>query len=108
MTTDCPRHQARPVLRELIHVAPTLLRATFEAWGYSRPYCLLEQLWLESYAGMVCSSLAPRQALGLRQEGLAMAVQLTAMLQGKVQMRVLRHQVDGSCAQGHLMATDGH
>ena len=108
MTTDCPRHQARPVLRELIHVAPTLLRATFEAWGYSRSYCLLEQLWLESYAGMVCASLAPRQALGLRQEGLAMAVQLTAMLQGNVQMRVLRHQVDGSCAQGHLIVIGGH
>ena len=31
---ELPR--ARAVLRELINLAPTLLRATFEAWGYSR------------------------------------------------------------------------
>ena len=28
--------EARPVLRELINLAPRLLRATFDAWGYSR------------------------------------------------------------------------
>ena len=49
--------RATPILRELINLAPTLLRATFEAWGYSRYYCLLEQCWLEAYAGMVSASL---------------------------------------------------
>ena len=48
--------EARPILRELVNLAPSLLRATYDGWGYSRPYCLLEQMWLEAYAAMVVSS----------------------------------------------------
>ncbi len=82
---------AAPVLRDVCAAAPSLLRATFDAWGYSPTYCLVEQLWLESYAGMVCASLG--RAEPSRREGLAMAAQLSMMLQGKVQFRYMRHTV---------------
>ena len=72
---------ASPILRELLNLAPALLRATHEAWGYSRPYCLLEQLWLESYAGLVSASLHTADAAA-RAEGAAMALQVSAMCRG--------------------------
>ena len=71
---------ATPVLRELINIAPPLLRATYEGWGYSRGYCTLEQLWLEAYAGVVSASLHARDT-PTRTEGLAMAIQLISMIQ---------------------------
>ena len=83
---------ATPVLRELINIAPSLLRATFEGWGYSRGYCLLEQLWLETFAGVISASLHARDSATC-QEGVSMAAQLTSMLQGKVQCRRMRHTV---------------
>ena len=83
---------ATPVLRELINLAPPLLRATFEGWGYSRGYCLLEQLWLEAYAGVISASLHARDAT-TRAEGSAMAAQLISMIQGKISCRHMRHTV---------------
>jgi tetratricopeptide (TPR) repeat protein len=84
--------EATRVLKELVNLAPPLLRATFDAWGYTRAYCLLEQLWLESYAGLISASRHATDESS-RRDGVAMAAKLTAMLQGKVQCRVMRHTV---------------
>ena len=80
------------MLRELINLAPPLLRSTYEGWGYSRAYCMLEQLWLEAFSGLIAASLHSNVE-STRLEGVAMAAQLTSMLQGKVQCRVMRHTI---------------
>ena len=67
------------VLRELVNLAPSLLRSTFDAWGYARSYCLVEQLWLEAYAGLISACLHV-DSDAARREGVAMAAKLTSML----------------------------
>ena len=60
-------------------------------------YCLLEQLWLEAYAGVITASRHSAEP-AVRQEGVAMAATLNSMLQGKVQCRRMRHTVaDWAC-----------
>ena len=78
------------MLRELVSVAPQMLRATYEAWGYSPSYIRLEQLWLEAYGGMVGGATQLYAQGGVesaRAEGLAMATQLYSLLQGRMQYR---------------------
>ena len=67
-----------------------MLRATYQAWGYSPAYIRLEQLWLEAYGGMVGGAAQLYNQGGaeaVRVEGLAMATQLYSLLQGRMQYR---------------------
>ena len=80
------------VLRELVNLAPSLLRSTFDAWGYARSYCLVEQLWLEAYAGLISACLHV-DSDAARREGVAMAAKLTSMLSGRVHAKRMRHVV---------------
>eukprot|EP00908_Phaeocystis_cordata_P012325 Transcript_2330.p1 GENE.Transcript_2330~~Transcript_2330.p1 ORF type:complete len:352 (+),score=127.81 Transcript_2330:2-1057(+) len=85
--------EAEAVLRELCAVAPAMLRATLDSWGYSPSYCRLEQLWIEAYAGMVGSMVAQAAEEAKRREGVAMAHSLYSLLAGRMQFRFLRHAV---------------
>ena len=53
---------ALPILRELVNVCPPLLRATFDMWGYSRGYCLLEQVRAVAYP--VCCAMTKHCPVG--------------------------------------------